>query len=148
MCHRSRRTRTARTAGRSLDSDIRVSDADRDETVSRLRAAAAEGRLDMQELEQRVERAYASKLRRDLAALVDDLPGERLRRARDLNAAAFREHLRTYLSVMALLVVIWALTGMGYFWPVWPALGWGIGVFSHRSTVRPSRRPRALRASG
>jgi hypothetical protein len=29
---------------------------------------------------------------------------------------------------MALLVAIWALTGMGYFWPVWPALGWGFAL--------------------
>jgi hypothetical protein len=33
--------------------------------------------------------------------------------------------------VMVLLVVIWAVTGAGYFWPVWPMLGWGIGLFSH-----------------
>lgn len=25
-------------------------------------------------------------------------------------------------------VVLWALTGAGYFWPVWPILGWGLGV--------------------
>ncbi|MBA3437053.1 MAG: XRE family transcriptional regulator, partial [Thermoleophilaceae bacterium] len=33
---------------------------------------------------------------------------------------------------MALLVAIWALTGEGYFWPVWPALGWGIGLMGPR----------------
>ena len=25
-----------------------------------------------------------------------------------------------------MFVAIWALTGMGYFWPVWPILGWGV----------------------
>ena len=34
---------------------------------------------------------------------------------------------------MALLLAIWALTGAGYFWPVWPALGWGIGILMHAS---------------
>ena len=34
----------------------------------------------------------------------------------------------TYLAVSALLVAIWALTGAGYFWPIWPMLGWGVGV--------------------
>jgi hypothetical protein len=29
---------------------------------------------------------------------------------------------------MALLLGIWALTGMGYFWPIWPMMGWGIGL--------------------
>jgi hypothetical protein len=34
--------------------------------------------------------------------------------------------LRTFLATSVLLVAIWALTGMGYFWPVWPILGWGV----------------------
>jgi hypothetical protein len=34
--------------------------------------------------------------------------------------------------VMAFLVVIWLLTSPGgYFWPIWPMLGWGIGLASH-----------------
>ena len=65
--------------------------------------------------------ALAATTRAELAALPADLP----RRPRPDARAEFREHLRTYLSVMALLIVIWALTGMGYFWPVWPILGWG-----------------------
>jgi hypothetical protein len=36
--------------------------------------------------------------------------------------------LRTFLATSVLLVAIWALTGMGYFWPVWPILGWGVFV--------------------
>jgi hypothetical protein len=48
---------------------------------------------------------------------------------------------------MALLVVIWALTGMGYFWPIWPAVGWGIGILSHGSAaLRAPRRRTALNA--
>jgi hypothetical protein len=35
----------------------------------------------------------------------------------------------TYVLVNAVLVVIWAMTGAEYFWPVFPILGWGIGVF-------------------
>jgi 2TM domain len=33
--------------------------------------------------------------------------------------------------VNAFLVGIWAMTGGGYFWPIWLILGWGIGVFFH-----------------
>jgi hypothetical protein len=40
----------------------------------------------------------------------------------------FRNHLAVYLIVNALLVVIWAVSGGGYFWPIWPIAGWGIGV--------------------
>ncbi|MDP9352022.1 MAG: 2TM domain-containing protein [Chloroflexota bacterium] len=40
-------------------------------------------------------------------------------------------HVTSYLLVMAMLVGIWALTGADYFWPIWPMMGWGIGVASH-----------------
>jgi hypothetical protein len=26
------------------------------------------------------------------------------------------------------LIVVWALTSRGYFWPIWPILGWGLGL--------------------
>jgi 2TM domain len=48
---------------------------------------------------------------------------ERLKKKRD-----FRTHLFMYVAVNAVLVVIWALTGAGFFWPVFVILGWGIGV--------------------
>lgn len=48
---------------------------------------------------------------------------ERLKAKRD-----FRTHLVVYLVVNAALVVIWAATGAGYFWPIWPIVGWGIGL--------------------
>jgi hypothetical protein len=34
--------------------------------------------------------------------------------------------VRSCIAASVLLVAIWALTGMGYFWPVWPILGWGV----------------------
>jgi hypothetical protein len=43
----------------------------------------------------------------------------------------FRHHLRTYVLVNLLLVAIWAVTGADYFWPIWPILGWGIGIGFH-----------------
>ena len=48
---------------------------------------------------------------------------ERLEAKRD-----FRTHVAVYLMVNGMLVVIWALSGMGYFWPIWPILGWGVGL--------------------
>ena len=47
----------------------------------------------------------------------------RLRSKREL-----RNHVAVYVAVNAFLVLIWAMTGAGYFWPVWPMLGWGIAV--------------------
>ena len=40
----------------------------------------------------------------------------------------FRTHIFIYVIVNVMLVVIWAVTGAGFFWPVFPILGWGIGV--------------------
>ncbi len=40
----------------------------------------------------------------------------------------FRIHVLIYVMVNAFLVVIWAMTGSDYFWPVFPMVGWGIGV--------------------
>ena len=36
--------------------------------------------------------------------------------------------VRAWIVTSVMLVAIWALTGMGYFWPVWPILGWGVFV--------------------
>jgi hypothetical protein len=48
---------------------------------------------------------------------------EQLRKKRGLQA-----HLIAYVTVNLLLVGIWYATGRDFFWPVFPILGWGIGV--------------------
>ena len=76
----------------------------------------------------------------DLALLVSDLPapGHREPRRRD------HSHERAYVATMLLLVAVWALTGAGYFWPIWPMLGWGIGVVADRGgRLRGPCRPRS-----
>ncbi|MFB7756943.1 DUF1707 domain-containing protein, partial [Streptomyces sp. NPDC056121] len=52
----------------------RAADSDREAVSERLRVAAGEGRIDLAELEERLERAYASKTYAELEALVADLP--------------------------------------------------------------------------
>lgn len=44
---------------------------------------------------------------------------------------SFKTHLTVYVLVNVLLFGIWAASGGGYFWPVWPILGWGTGVAVH-----------------
>ncbi len=52
---------------------------------------------------------------------------ERVKKRRD-----FWPHLLVYVMVNALLVVVWAMTGSGgFFWPIFPIAGWGIGVVMH-----------------
>jgi hypothetical protein len=54
--------------------ELRVSDADREATVVRLREAGGEGRLTLEELAERVEAADAARTRGELDALTADLP--------------------------------------------------------------------------
>ena len=58
----------------------------------------------------------------------------RVRKKRD-----FRVHVRVYVAVNLMLVGIWAVTG-GFFWPIFPMLGWGIGVAANAWSVH-GRRP-------
>jgi hypothetical protein len=53
---------------------MRASHADRDQIVEILRDAAAEGRLTLDELDQRLESALHARTLRDLATLTKDLP--------------------------------------------------------------------------
>lgn len=51
---------------------------------------------------------------------------ERLRKKSE-----FRAHLLSYVLVNGFLVIIWAITGASFFWPVFPIAGWGIGLVFH-----------------
>jgi fatty acid desaturase len=44
---------------------------------------------------------------------------------------SFRTHFIVYLAVNILLIIIWATTGAGFPWFVFPLGGWGIGVLFH-----------------
>ena len=55
-------------------SRLRVSDADRHKVAEILRQAAGEGRLDLDELDERLESAYAAKTYADLVPITADLP--------------------------------------------------------------------------
>ncbi len=54
---------------------LRISDADRHKVAEVLREAAGEGRLDLDELDERLEATYAAKVYADLVPIVVDLPG-------------------------------------------------------------------------
>jgi uncharacterized membrane protein len=49
---------------------------------------------------------------------------KRLKKRRD-----FYGHVFVYVLVNSFLVVIWAITSLhGFFWPIFPILGWGVAV--------------------
>jgi class 3 adenylate cyclase len=48
-------------------------------------------------------------------------------------------HFAVYLVVNVMLIGIWAAAGAGYFWPIWPILGWGIGLGCHAAPLLAMR---------
>ncbi|MGA9749856.1 MAG: DUF1707 domain-containing protein [Nocardioides sp.] len=55
-------------------SELRISDDDRHKVAEVLRQAAGEGRIDLEELDERLEAAYAAKTYGDLVPITSDLP--------------------------------------------------------------------------
>nr|WP_230414830.1 DUF1707 domain-containing protein [Micromonospora tarapacensis] len=53
---------------------MRAADSDRQAVAERLRVALDEGRLDLHEYDERLQRAYAARTYAELDALVGDLP--------------------------------------------------------------------------
>lgn len=111
---------------------MRTSDADREATVGRLRTAAADGRLDTDELEERVRDAYQARTQGDLAAVTADLPASTAppaRRTPALRSERMRRRAAGFVTTNAICVAVWAATGAdGSFWPGWVLLGTGIAL--------------------
>jgi len=123
---------------------LRASDAEREHHAELLREHAAQGRLTVDELDERLDRVFAARTRGELAPVVADLPAasprERPVRRRE---RTIRPEVAAYVAVNLMLIVIWAATGAGYFWPIWPLLGWGVGLMGPCSRAWPQRRPQA-----
>ena len=124
------------------DPRIRASAADRDRVAEALREHHAAGRLSIEEFEERLDRVYAAKTLGDLDGLVADLPAIDLYQlpipasARPVPARppahpvgrlspVWQAAWAAWASVTVLCVVIWLLSGVGYFWPIWVAAPWG-----------------------
>jgi hypothetical protein len=67
---------------------------------------------------------------------------KRLKARRD-----FRAHALAYVTVNTFLVVIWYATGTGFFWPLFPIFGWGIGLaFNAWDVYSPEASPSEIAA--
>jgi hypothetical protein len=40
-------------------------------------------------------------------------------------------HVIAFVMVNTFVVIIWYVSGAGFFWPVFPIFGWGIGIVFH-----------------
>jgi hypothetical protein len=97
-------------------SALRASDADRDSVAERLRAAAVEGRIDAEELEERLHVALRARTYGDLRRLVADLPAGRPQRS--LGAAALWLAVRAAVLLVALAVIVTVLMMTALWWIV------------------------------
>jgi DUF1707 SHOCT-like domain/2TM domain len=129
------------------DPQLRVSDADRERAVTKLGEHAAAGRLTHEELDERGDRALAARTYADISALFTDLPRVRSTSSQRRVRKHHREHVVAFVAVNLMLIGIWAATGAGYFWPMWPLMGWGIGLACDL-TASPSPRRRGLPHGG
>jgi Domain of unknown function (DUF1707) len=105
--------------------DLRVSDADRDRAVAELSGHFQEGRLTLEEFDERSGQALRAKTARDLTSLFTDLPRDPARTAGTGDAVAVpdaRPHLpvarawaaAAALSAAVIVVLLLARTGPGH----------------------------------
>jgi hypothetical protein len=47
----------------------------------------------------------------------------------------FGSHLVAYVVINGFIILVWAVTGAGSFWPIWVLAGWGIGLVLHAYEV-------------
>jgi len=133
--------------------EMRAGDADRQRVADRLREALNEGRLTLDEYDERVQSAYAAKTYRDLDGLLSDLPVVPADRAQVVpvtsgypthpaqhgdRAAAPPNAVRDWLfdmwgpwaKVNLICVAIWFGTSLFAddvtFWPAFVAVPWGL----------------------
>ncbi len=129
--------------------EMRAGDSDRQAVADKLKQALDEGRLDLAEYDERLQRAYAARTYGDLNGLLDDLPANLPQRAAttepattaapvpQLSSARAGQLVRAWLGgfggIFVLGTVIWVVTSIGagelrYFWPMWLLIPMALGV--------------------
>jgi hypothetical protein len=144
--HGDHRPRPVPLSARPADPRVRIGDAERDRVIDQLADHHAAGRLTLAGFEDRMAAASTARTGADLALLTADLPtptappADRSPARPPARRLQLDPAVRTYLAVMALLWLIWLVAGAGYPWPIWPMLGWGIGVAGkhRRDPARPA----------
>ena len=84
-------------------SQLRISDADRHKVAELLRQAAGEGRIDLEELDERLEATYAAKTYADLVPITIDLPAPGERPAPPVQSRRVPETTTTYDTSLAIM---------------------------------------------
>lgn len=140
--------------------DMRASDGDRDRTAAALREHVAEGRLTVDEFNERLEQVYTSRTYGELATLTSDLPEIDLNRlpavSKESKPAPEQQPGQVnpwvpWAIASGINWVIWLIVSITsgdviYPWPLWVMGPWGVvllvrTIFGVDESNRP-RRPR------
>jgi hypothetical protein len=122
---------------------VRASDVEREEYAKVIRTAMTEGRLNLEEGEDRLSKVYATVYRDELGPIVADLPPSTMFNSPEFATEArnrLRRHTGRVVSAAALLTGIWLLVAIlahpVFFWPIIPIAIMSIGLARHRRWVR------------
>ena len=121
---------------------VRTSDTEREQVATILRAAMAEGRLNLEEGEERLGAAYGAKFRDEFAVLTADLPGggQRALAETPQAKAEIRQGLRRHVGFVFFLAFaltgFWLLSGAHFFWPAIPLFFLVMGLMKHSRHAR------------
>jgi hypothetical protein len=120
--------------------DMRAADVDRERVLDRLRQAHVEGRLDVEEFDERITATLAAKTYGQLAVITEDLPalpepvaaaGAEVAEPEENEQAEFRQVVQAWAGISVFSMVLWGIAGIAtggliYPWFLWVAGPWGL----------------------
>jgi hypothetical protein len=137
--------------------EMRAADADRQAVADRLRAALDEGRLELHEYDERLQRAYAAKTYGDLDGLLADLPvmapapvpAAPVTRGDHVTAHWLMHVWSGWFPAVAVTTAIWAVMSLAagdalYYWPIWVAGPWGVVLLWQTISGLATGQPRKM----
>jgi len=135
--------------------EMRAGDRDRQAVAEKLKIALDEGRLDLGEYDERLQRTYSAKTYGDLQGLVTDLPGTiplQHSQVQPVGSGSpvvepaegqggMPNWLLPYAGVVTVSIVIWAIVSISsgellYFWPIWMFIPLIFGVIGQMTGRR------------
>ena len=154
------------------DPQLRAADADREAVAAVLGRALSDGRLTVDEYEERLAKAYAARTYGDLSPLTADLPSAGSARRASAGSTTSpvagpgpagaprpvgvcgagpwgraRSVWTSWVTVSLIVTAVWLATSIGngrpdHFWPIWVIVPWGAMLFARTVTGGGPRRPR------
>jgi hypothetical protein len=120
-----------------MNENVRISDSERETVAVRIRDAAAEGRLTLEEADERQRAVYEARVAADLTPLTADLPeppAPAVPDRRPLSPDARRRlmiHAGIGAAFAVLFLVRWIVGPVPFFWPAGPLFWIAVSIGAH-----------------